>query len=80
MTDKNGKYTDPTRKADPSFMDTLVEIGTAVMEGFRGSQRASQNPASEAIRARQRTEQREGKAYGGRTKMAYGGKAHGKKK
>ena len=56
--EKNGKYTTPTRKADPSLMDTLAEIGTAVIEGFRGSQRASQNPASEGSRARNRMEKK----------------------
>jgi len=87
---KDKEYSTPVRDTDKSLMDTLAEIGTAVMEGFRGSQRASQNPASEGSRARNRMEKRgvigegyreaEGKAYGGRTKMMCGGKAHGKKK
>ena len=87
---KNKEYANAPRDTDKSLMDVLSEIGTAVMEGFRGSQRASQNPASEGSRARNRMEQRgvvsdryreaEGKAYGGRTKMMCGGKAHGKKK
>lgn len=77
---KNKEYANAPRDTDKSLMDVLSEIGTAVMEGFRGSQRASQNPASEGSRARNRMEQRQGKAYGGRTKMMCGGKAHGKKK
>jgi len=77
---KDKEYSTPVRDTDKSLMDTLAEIGTAVMEGFRGSQRASENPASEGSRARNRMEQREGKAYGGRTKMMCGGKAHGRKK
>jgi hypothetical protein len=75
---KNKEYANAPRDTDKSLMDTLAEIGTAVMEGFRGSQRASENPVSESYRAQQRTKQREGKAYGGRTKMMCGGK--GKKK
>ena len=55
---KDKEYSTPVRDTDKSLMDTLAEIGTAVMEGFRGSQRASQNPASEGSRARNRTEQR----------------------
>ena len=77
---KDKEYSTPVRDTDKSLMDTLAEIGTAVMEGFRGSQRASQDPNAEAYRAEQRTQQRQGKAYGGRTKMMCGGKAHGKKK
>lgn len=77
---KNKEYANAPRDTDKSLMDVLSEIGTAVMEGFRGSQRASQNPASEGSRARNRMEQRQGKAYGGRTKMMCGGKARGKKK
>jgi hypothetical protein len=50
------------------------------MEGFRGSQRASQDPNKEATRAQKRTEQRQGMMYGGKAKMMCGGKAHGKKK
>lgn len=77
---KNKEYANSTRDTDKSLMDTLAEIGTAVMEGFRGSQRASQDPNKEATRAQKRTEQRQGMAYGGRSKMMCGGKAHGKKK
>jgi len=77
---KNKEYANAPRDTDKSLMDTLAEIGTAVMEGFRGSQRASEDPVAESYRAQQRTKQREGKAYGGRTKMMCGGKAHGKKK
>ena len=69
---KEKNYTNQPRQPDKSFMDVIRELGTAVTEGFRGSQRASQNPASEGSRARNRTEQRQG--------MACGGKAHGKKK
>lgn len=80
MTTPKKQYANETRDADKSFMDTLSEIGTAVIEGFRGAARNSANPASEATRARQRTEQREGKAYGGKAKkkMMCGGKAHKK--
>jgi hypothetical protein len=63
---KNKDYSNTPRDTDKSFMDTLTEIGTAVMEGFRGSQRASQDPNKEAYRAEKRTEQRQKKAYGGR--------------
>jgi hypothetical protein len=82
MTTPKKQYANETRDTDKSFMDTLTEIGTAVMEGIRGSQRASENPVSESYRAQQRTKQREGKAYGGKAKkkMMCGGKAHGKKK
>lgn len=80
MTQPKKKYSNETRDADKSFMDTLSEIGTAVMEGFRGAARNSANPASEGSRARNRMEEREGKAYGGRTKKMCGGKARGKKK
>ena len=73
---KNKDYSTPPRDTDKSLMDTLAEIGTVVMEGFRGSQRASQDPNAEAYRAQKRTEQRQGKAYGGKAKkMMCGGKA-----
>jgi hypothetical protein len=77
---KNKEYANAPRDTDKSLMDTLAEIGTAVMEGFRGSQRASQDPNKEATRAQKRTEQRQGMMYGGKAKMMCGGKAHGKKK
>ena len=72
---KEKQYTNPPRQPDKSFMDVLRELGTAVTEGFRGSQRASEDPVAESYRAQQRTQQRQGKAYGGRTKMMCGGKA-----
>jgi len=77
---KEKQYTNPPRQPDKSFMDVLRELGTAVTEGFRGSQRASENPASEATRAQKRTEQRQGMMYGGKAKMMCGGKAYGNKK
>jgi hypothetical protein len=56
------------------IMETAGEVADAFVGGMRGSQRASENPMSESYRA----QQRQGKAYGGRTKMMCGGK--GKKK
>ena len=59
MTQPKKNYSNETRDTDKSLMDTLAEIGTAVMEGFRGSQRASQDPNKEATRAQKRTSDRD---------------------
>jgi len=47
-----------SRKADNSLMDTVIEVIDALKGGMAGAARNSANPASEATRARQRTEQR----------------------
>ena len=62
------------------IMETAGEVVDEFKAGMRGAARNSANPASEASRAQNRMEQREGKAYGGRTKKMCGGKARGKKK
>ena len=62
------------------IMETAGEVVEAFKGGMRGAARNSANPASEGSRARNRMEERQGKAYGGRTKMMCGGEAHGKKK
>lgn len=86
---KNKDYTNEVRTTDNSFMDTVRQIGSAFMEGMRGSQRASKDPVAESYRAQKRTEQRQKKAMGGRIdkevkrfereqdvkNMMYGGKA-----
>jgi len=69
-----GRYPE-NRKADSSLMDTVIEVIDAIKGGMAGAARNSANPNKEATRAQQRTKQREGKAYGGRTKMMCGGKA-----
>ena len=73
---KNKQYSDTPRQPDKSFMDTVREIGAAFMGGMEGARRNSANPASEGSRARNRMEERQKKAYGGKAKkMMCGGKA-----
>jgi len=85
MTTPKKEYANETRDTDKSLMDTLSEIGTAVMEGFRGAARNRANPASEGSRARNRMEKKArdaaqqrgvmGDRYREAEGKAYGGKA-----